>query len=532
MSTQGEIEELRILVTTDNHLGYLERDPIRGEDSFEAFEEVLEHAREAGADALLIGGDLFHESVPSKYTLFKTMELFRRHCFGDNPVAVECKGDMDRLLRRPAGSKQGRHVLNYRDRNMNISLPVFVINGNHDEPSGYGGVSPLDILAEAGLVNYFGRSECVGGKIEIGPLEIKKGRTRVNVYGAGAIRDERMCRAFAEGKVIISEASRGKGLNLFVIHQNRSGHRGKSYIAEGMLKGGMDIIIWGHEHESRPHPEYNEKMKFHVIQPGSTVQTSLSESEAGDKHCILLRVRGQEWSSIAIKVERARQFVFRRIKAGGTAAERAVIANLREMVAERRGEKLPLVRLRVELEGSGDVIVQRRLTEAFRNAVANPGEMLRIKRERRKGKVLVEDGLSKKRAHCFLEEVHDAKVLPGFVFTKSIAECIERGDKNAIFRAYEEITGEMEGILRKYKWTDIDVEMDNVRNEMERKARRLSAAALLREGGNVGETEEAKENISVREEALADLEICVKREEPGTKRVRLEEEDLTFVDLL
>lgn len=37
---------LKILVTTDNHLGYGEKDPIRGEDSFVAFEECLELALE------------------------------------------------------------------------------------------------------------------------------------------------------------------------------------------------------------------------------------------------------------------------------------------------------------------------------------------------------------------------------------------------------------------------------------------------------------------------------------------------------
>ncbi len=36
----------RILIATDNHLGYLERDPIRGNDSFVAFEEVLRCAKE------------------------------------------------------------------------------------------------------------------------------------------------------------------------------------------------------------------------------------------------------------------------------------------------------------------------------------------------------------------------------------------------------------------------------------------------------------------------------------------------------
>jgi hypothetical protein len=34
-------ETLRIMVSTDNHLGYAEKDPIRGNDSFAAFEEVL-----------------------------------------------------------------------------------------------------------------------------------------------------------------------------------------------------------------------------------------------------------------------------------------------------------------------------------------------------------------------------------------------------------------------------------------------------------------------------------------------------------
>lgn len=34
----------RILVATDNHVGYLEKDPIRGNDSFESFEEILQIA--------------------------------------------------------------------------------------------------------------------------------------------------------------------------------------------------------------------------------------------------------------------------------------------------------------------------------------------------------------------------------------------------------------------------------------------------------------------------------------------------------
>lgn len=53
--SQAEDETLRILVATDNHLGVNEKDPIRGNDSFETFEEILQIAKERRADCVLLG---------------------------------------------------------------------------------------------------------------------------------------------------------------------------------------------------------------------------------------------------------------------------------------------------------------------------------------------------------------------------------------------------------------------------------------------------------------------------------------------
>jgi double-strand break repair protein MRE11 len=36
----------RILIATDNHVGYNERDPVRGQDSINTFREILELAKE------------------------------------------------------------------------------------------------------------------------------------------------------------------------------------------------------------------------------------------------------------------------------------------------------------------------------------------------------------------------------------------------------------------------------------------------------------------------------------------------------
>jgi len=42
-----EKDTFSIMVATDNHLGYLEKDPVRGDDSFAAFEEILSLAAES-----------------------------------------------------------------------------------------------------------------------------------------------------------------------------------------------------------------------------------------------------------------------------------------------------------------------------------------------------------------------------------------------------------------------------------------------------------------------------------------------------
>ena len=103
--------------------------------------------------------------------------------------------------------------------------------------------------------------------------------------------------------------------SIFVIHQNRSAHGKKNYIPgtllnfkkfnavfgclcvcvyfflkEGFLPEFLDLVIWGHEHECRIRPEYNELQRFYVSQPGSSVITSLSESEVGPKHVGLLKI--------------------------------------------------------------------------------------------------------------------------------------------------------------------------------------------------------------------------------------------------
>lgn len=323
---------VKILISTDNHLGHLERDPIRGDDSFRAFEEVLQIARANKVDMVLLGGDLFHDNKPSRRTVVRTMRLLRRLCLGVD-------GDV-RLAVRSEHSD-----INYMDENCAVSLPVFVIHGNHDDPTGAAGLdalSALDLLAEARLITYFGKVQSAK-KIDVAPILLQKGATKIALYGLGNIRDELLydtwCKqrkvrwlspqdpglgdddhhAHAEsdddddddpGFVRHSESARdaaSRWFNLFVLHQNRITRGSSRGIAETLLPQWLDYVIWGHEHDSIPELKLT---KPPIVQPGSTVATSLSAGESLPKHCVMLEVYKGTLNHRAIPLRTVRRFEF------------------------------------------------------------------------------------------------------------------------------------------------------------------------------------------------------------------------------
>jgi len=125
-----DADTLRILLSTDNHLGYAETDPVRGNDSFCALEEVLVLAKHFCCDMVLLSGDLFHENNPSRSTLHKTMQILKRYCCGDNAVRVQYS------------------AANVHDPHTAIDLPIFSIHGNHDDPVRNGADVPLAALGK------------------------------------------------------------------------------------------------------------------------------------------------------------------------------------------------------------------------------------------------------------------------------------------------------------------------------------------------------------------------------------------------
>lgn len=160
--------------------------------------------------------------------------------------------------------------VNYEDPNLNVSYPVFSIHGNHDDPAGLSNLCALDVLSAMGLINHFGK--CVNlDKIEIKPVLLQKGCTKLALYGLGSIRDERLHRIFRERKVsmIRPQEDTDEWFNVFVIHQNRYKHSLTNYIPDTFLDDFLDLVIWGHEHECLITPQRSSIKEFYVTQPGN-----------------------------------------------------------------------------------------------------------------------------------------------------------------------------------------------------------------------------------------------------------------------
>ena len=297
-------DTMTILLATDTHLGYMEKDAVRGNDSLVSFEEVLQLAQQNDVDFILLGGDLFHENKPSRKTLHGCMSLLRKYCMGDKPCEVEFLSDQSVNFGHTPFP-----VVNFEDPNLNVSIPVFSIHGNHDDPAGAGNLCALDMLSVSGLVNYFGKYTSLD-KIDISPLLLQKGKTKTAIYGLGSVRDERLHRLFVHKNVrmLRPRENTDDWFSLLVLHQNRAKHGPTNYIPEQFLDDFLDLVVWGHEHECLIDPVFNSIQKFYITQPGSSIATSLSEGETRKKHVGLLKIRGRELKLKKLELQTVRQF--------------------------------------------------------------------------------------------------------------------------------------------------------------------------------------------------------------------------------
>lgn len=485
--TAPAADAIRILVSTDNHVGYMERDGQRHDDSWKSFDEVMTLAKERDVDMVLLAGDLFHENKPSRKALYQVMQSLRANCLGDKPCELQMLSDGSEHF-----ASRFNHV-NTLDQDINVAIPVFSIHGNHDDPSGEGHLAALDILAMSGLLNYYGRTP-ESDNIEIKPVLIQKGKTKLALYGMSNVRDERLFRTFRDGKVKFFQPSTQSGdwFNIMSVHQNHHAYTETSYLPEQFLPGFMDLIVWGHEHECKIDPQENPEQGFKVMQPGSSIATSLVKGEAVPKKVAILTVTGSDFDVETIRLRTVRPFVIKEIAMkdykemqdvafindNRTRISAFLEKIIRELIEEAKQEwyeaqvedgaeldedeepPLPLIRLRVESTppegGKYELDNPQRFSNKFTDLVANATDVIQFHRKKRgatrKGKVQL-DMPEEEVMAGFAESIDSVKVdklvkeflgaqsltiLPQNRFTDAVDQFVHKDDKEAMNEFVEE----------------------------------------------------------------------------------------------
>ena len=103
-----------------------------------------------------------------------------------------------------------------------------------------------------------------------------------------------------------------------VLHQNRSSKDGvdksstKNYkhMPEDLIPNFIDLVIWGHEHESIQKIQKTKNSNFSIYQPGSTVITSLIRSESKEKHIGLIEIELKTIKLTPIKLKTVRPLFY------------------------------------------------------------------------------------------------------------------------------------------------------------------------------------------------------------------------------
>ncbi|KAF2145808.1 uncharacterized protein K452DRAFT_295373 [Aplosporella prunicola CBS 121167] len=529
MPAATSADTIRILVATDSHVGYNERDAIRGDDSWRSFHEVMCLAKERDVDMVLLAGDLFHENKPSRKSMYQVMRSLRMNCYGDKPCELE-------LLSDASENFQGAfNNVNYEDPDINVAIPVFSIHGNHDDPSGEGHLAALDLLQVSGLVNYYGRTP-EADNIQIKPVLLQKGRTKLALYGMSNVRDERLFRTFRDSNVKFFQPSQQKDewFNLMSVHQNHHAYTETGYLPENFLPNFLNLVVWGHEHECLIEPRHNTQMGFRVMQPGSSIATSLMPGEAVPKHVAIVSIIGKEFESESIRLKTVRPFVMKHIelcKERGlkdvakmdnnrpkitrhlTDIVESLIAQAKEEwleIQDPPGEDdeelevpLPLIRLRVEYSapdgGKFDCENPQRFSNRFVGKVANINDVIQFYRSKKPPKrsnkndqpempeeeIIAQLSLDNNiKVEKLVREYLTAQsltVFPQNSFGDAVSQFVDKDDKSAMeMFVNDSLASQVKYLL---SLTDKDIEKENLGDEMEKyreKLEELFAAGHLK----------------------------------------------------
>ena len=259
-------------------------------------------------------------------------------------------------------------------------------------------------------------------------------------------------------------------------------HTETSYLPEHFLPEFLDLVVWGHEHECLIEPRLNPEMNFHVMQPGSSVATSLMPGEAAPKHVAILSITGRDFKTESIRLKSVRPFVMKEIvladdnamkklvrkKDHRSELTRHLIGIVDELIEQAKEEWLetqedadpdeeaevpkPLIRLRVEYSapdgGVFDCENPQRFSNRFVGKVANVNDVVQFHRKKASATRKTKDGAEMPEESVMAQLAMDSvkveklvreflmaqslTILPQNSFGDAVSQFVDKDDRHAM----------------------------------------------------------------------------------------------------
>lgn len=199
-------------------------------------------------------------------------------------------------------------------------------------------------------------------------------------------------------------SAEGKGLTLCFISsvsfRTRHTVTQRDFLPEKFLPQWLDMVVWGHEHECIAEPQESVEGGYFVLQPGSSVATSLSGGESVEKKVVIMEIMGDQYRTVPVTLHTVRPFVISDVKlsddldpldSNPQQIEEYLTDKINEIITSIKRDpryanadrpELPLVRLRVEHTGFPRITNVNKFGQRFIGKVANPEELLLFSKQK------------------------------------------------------------------------------------------------------------------------------------------------------
>ncbi|MEM3722992.1 MAG: DNA repair exonuclease [Candidatus Hadarchaeales archaeon] len=335
---------MKIAAIADLHLG-VKWGTQREMDAFEQAKEAFERAIDAGADLILILGDIFDRPVPSLEVWNSALRI----------LSIPATKGRCRIKLESATDKPLEEISPLAF----TGTPVVAIHGNHERRT-KGLTNPVAALEAAGLLIH----------LEAGKLVFRKNGERVAIWGMSNYPDQYV----KENLKTLNPKPEKGATNIFAFHQSIGqfvySEDEKSILDISDLPRGFDIYLDGHVHcrgeaavDGRP-----------LLIPGSTERTQLLLAEAENPKGFYMIETGNEIKYNFVELHSPRDFFYEEVKfEDATPLEilNTARAKIQELLKRHRKNTLksPIIKLKLlgtlAKEVSRADIDERQLIEEF-----------------------------------------------------------------------------------------------------------------------------------------------------------------------